>query len=155
MLSYSPQTPRELHNRLHVRVHRPITANRAPPPPAGRLPFPHSFTLNVLPPLHKARAGGFAQIRRVCSCDCLARSLSPNVRKIMASSSRCSSPRLHHRYQYQMLPSKDESALRVTESPQGLLANESDDGPREIGDVKLPWKTQVTQDLKPSTHRDT
>jgi hypothetical protein len=74
----------------------------------------------------------------------------------MASSSRHSSPPLHHRYQYQMLPSEDESALRVTESPQGLLANESDNVPRdEISETKLPWKTQVTRDLKPSAHRDT
>jgi hypothetical protein len=43
-----------------------------------------------------------------------------------------------------MLISKDEAALHVTESPQGLSVNESDDVPRdEISETKLPWKTQA------------
>ena len=74
----------------------------------------------------------------------------------MASSSLRASPQLHHRYQYQMLPSKDDDALRVVESPDNSLTNEHverEGGEDAVDD--LSWKKQAIRDLKPSPHRDT
>jgi hypothetical protein len=56
-----PQSPARSGARAYHGKPSTTTAGRK------RLPLPHSFTFNVLPPLHKARGGGFAQIRRICT----------------------------------------------------------------------------------------
>ena len=136
---------------MHVRVHRPMTANRTLPRRAGCFAASPLFHLNVLPPHHKAQTCSEYDEFVPRSCFLVLRCI-----REMASSSRRSSPPLHHRYQYQMLPSKDDDALRVTEERGSSLANERDENVRGDEDTaKLSWKEQAKRDLKPSSHRDT
>jgi hypothetical protein len=66
------------------------------------------------------------------------------------------SPHLHRRYQYQMLPSKDNSVLNATFSPGSSPTGERDEEVRRvIGLDDVSWKKQARLDLKLSTHRDT
>lgn len=74
----------------------------------------------------------------------------------MASSSLRTSSQLHHRYHYQMLPSKDDDALRAEHSLENTISNEADEQGREWRrDEDVPWKKQLVMDLRPSRHRDT
>jgi hypothetical protein len=70
------------------------------------------------------------------------------------ASSTPSPQHLHRRYQYQMLPSKDDTIFHATSSPNSLPV-ERDGEPQEFyGLDELSWKKQARLDLRPSTHRD-
>jgi len=137
---------------MHVRVHRPMTGNQTSPRP-GRLlcRFP-----TLSPQCASNHTTKHKHVANTMSLFPAVVSSVPRCIREMASSSRRSSPPLHHRYQYQMLPSKDDDALRVTEERGSSLANERDENVRGDEDTaKLSWKAQAKRDLKPSSHRDT
>jgi hypothetical protein len=72
----------------------------------------------------------------------------------MASSSQ--SPHLYRRYQYQMLPSKDDSVLCATSSPDNSPIDEREEQLHAFGRLDgMSWKKQARLDLQPSRHLDT
>jgi hypothetical protein len=124
-----------------------------------RFPLPH-FHLNIHASttpdcLAAAQKMVHVTIRHLATRIVWCRQLRSLCIRRMASSSLRTSPQLHHRYQYHMLPSKDDSALRVTESPNSLV-DDRDELFRGDGYIDdLSWKKQAIVDLKPSRHRDT
>jgi Na+-driven multidrug efflux pump len=68
-------------------------------------------------------------------------------------SSSSSHPKAYHRYRYQMLPQKADSAVRITNvsQPDAPIIQNSPEG----NSASLPWKQQIASDLKPQWRRDT
>jgi hypothetical protein len=62
------------------------------------------------------------------------------------------SPNLHHRYKYHMLPSKNND-VNVAYDASPTERNEGLDQPTE--NVGMSWKRQTVLDLTPSRRRDT
>jgi Na+-driven multidrug efflux pump len=72
---------------------------------------------------------------------------------VIAMASSSSHSQAHHRYPYQMLPSKDDDAVRVSDSPHHATDSGQED---ELGErLNASWIRQMLVDLKPQWHRDT
>lgn len=74
---------------------------------------------------------------------------------IKAMSSSSSQKRVHHRHHYQMLPSKDNGAVNVADSPEreGSEA-EQRTAQDDLNDPSPSMKAQFIVDLKPQLHRN-
>lgn len=72
----------------------------------------------------------------------------------MLSFSLRTSPQLHSRCQYNMLPSKDASTLRTISAASRSPTREREDVLFR-GESESSYKKQAMIDLKPSRHRDT
>jgi hypothetical protein len=74
----------------------------------------------------------------------------------MATSSSQLHSRTHNRHLYQMVPSKDDDAVRVTDVPDQSVDYESRHEEGGEGDRSwVSWTKQASSDLKLSWRRDT
>ena len=73
----------------------------------------------------------------------------------MATSSSQLHSRAHNRYLYQMVPSKDDDAVRVSDVPDQSEDYEPRHGESGEGDrLWVSWTKQASSDLKLSLRRD-
>ena len=73
----------------------------------------------------------------------------------MASSSSHLHSRTHNRHIYQMVPSKDDDAVLVTDVPDHSADSEArDEDGGEGGRPWVSWTKQASSDLKLSLRRD-